>query len=784
MRFTDRTSIVLTLCAITVLTTTLLIAAQYEYSREVQHASKAAQNMANSDTLLKLAVYKNNRPFIRQFLASVLELPETASSGMYDRSGKLIAHKGTAKTIEESPPFPLQTLRGESAVTETSLRYLSASGEEIDPNLFARLFGSATLHLTAPITTSLKLTPQEYSDAEFLLRNYTPENESSRWVVGYLHVELDRKQLVNNTLPAVLYLLTFFMIIALLAGWGLFLNNRKIMVPVRELQRVSDDLARGLPASELNISDNSELASTARTFNAIIKDAQRAREEAELDRKLLSRKVEESTSRLSQQDDQLNQAAREISEAKDKLQRLVNYDGLTSLPNRTLFQEILQTLLRSGERAGKPLALLYLNLNEFRRINESFGYSTGDLVLREMSKRMVGCLRRNDVVSHDVDTDLRAGVARMGGDEFAIILDQIDRPASAGDVAQRLIECMVAPIHVDNKEIVLSPSIGIAVAPETNAQMEMLIRQAGIAMKAVPASRQGAYLFYSDDLEQGSQDQFQLEGELRSAIENEELALYFQPQVDSIDGSVISAEVLLRWDHPQQGKIPPTTFIPMARQLGLMQQISGWTIREACRNLQEFRASGIEMARVAINISADELGKTLADDVRSALAATDLSAESLELGLSEIVLMDEESEEARTLRTLSSMGVHLSLDNFGISATPLSHLGHCPLNALRIDRDIVHHCDSNKRNAMLVKTIIAIADSLGLRIVAEGVETEAEFSFLVGAGARALQGYLFSEPVPADRLKEQLKIPWPYMGIIQNIKLAERAARQADADRR
>ncbi|RLA51484.1 MAG: GGDEF domain-containing protein, partial [Gammaproteobacteria bacterium] len=452
------------------------------------------------------------------------------------------------------------------------------------------------------------------------------------------------------------------------------------------------------------------------------------------------------------------------------------YDSLTSLPNRRLFSEQLSLLLDLNERNGKPLALLFINLDNFKRINDSLGHSAGDLLLQDVGKRLVGCLRSSDMLGHYVESGPRIDVSRLGGDEFTVVLNQLDTIDSASVVAQRVIDRLVEPMIIDDHELVVTPSVGIAAAPRDAVDVEGLLRAAGTAMHHAKASARDDFLFYNEDMQSTGLDRLKLESDLRKAIDRDELLLHYQPQVDTANGSIVGVEALLRWEHPEFGLVPPFKFIPLAEEIGLIEEFGDWVLVEVCRQMHEFREQGLELPKVAINVSPLQFNPLFINRVKEVLIQADLPASMLELGLSEGVLMHNDRSTIKSLQELRELGVYLSVDNFGISYAPLSYLGSCPLDELKIGRSFVVDCDLREESGRLVKAIISMANSLNLRIVAEGVETEGEYQFLTSNGARVMQGYLFSKPVPAEELKAQLVVPWHYMTQIQRIALTRELA--------
>lgn len=747
-----------------------LVVAHRQYHQSLETLTLSASARIEHREALQYAVYSRDETLLVSHLDELLK-PEAASrAAIYEGNGKLLADRNTKDSSTSSAPR-LKTVRGDQPVTQQVLAIIEDRKLSKSSGFWSMLRGKTTsLHLTIPIKTSAKAGRSNLTVADFLtLKNN--KTATSQRILGYAYLEIDSKSLLRSSYPAVLEVLGIYALLALLCILATYLFTRSIQQSLGQLHVIADGIASGKSAKELAIPENSDFQPIAQALNSILKNVNSAQHEAKVGRKLMSMKVDESKSKLSEQTDELSKVTEEVRETKAKLEQTTYYDSLTDLPNRALFQEKLQTLLHSGERSENLLAVLFLNLSDFRRINDALGYSAGDLVLIEIGKRLNNCLRRSDVVSHNVDTEPQHDVARIGGDEFAIVLHNIDNPKSAGEVASRIIEHLIAPIQVSGQEVIVSPAIGIAIAPQDGSNTEEISRSAGLAMNSVKPNPKGAFLYFSRDLISVEHEGMQFEAHLRRAKELDQFSLHYQPQVDTHDGSIACVEALLRWEHPELGQVPPGNFIPVAKKIGIMEELSRWIIEQSLGQLHTFRAAGLELPRVAVNLPADELSASFVNHIRDTLLKLDMGASSIELGLSNIVLMDEDSDTFKALKNLSELGAHLSLDNFGISSTPLSHLNHYPLNELKLDRNIVRDCHLSTSKASLVRAVIAVADSLSLNLVAEGVESEGEYHFLINNGARNMQGFLFSKPVPPEELRRQLEIPWFYMSQIQEMKL-------------
>jgi EAL domain-containing protein (putative c-di-GMP-specific phosphodiesterase class I) len=328
-------------------------------------------------------------------------------------------------------------------------------------------------------------------------------------------------------------------------------------------------------------------------------------------------------------------------------------------------------------------------------------------------------------------------------------------------------------MQLDGHELVIAPRIGISVAPRDGMDVESLLKAAGTALDNAKTKSEISYLFYHETMEGSGEVELKMESELRKAIERSELRLHYQPQVDTNNGSIVCAEALLRWEHPEYGFVSPAKFIGMAEKIGLIWELGDWALVEACRQMRLLNEQGLKLPRVAINISPQQFKPAFVSRVKEVLDNSGISPSMLELGLSEGILMDHDQNVLRFLEELKSIGVYLSLENFGTLHAPLNYLSRYPLDEIKIDRSFVSNCDKRRDAARLVKAIIAMASSLGLRTVAEGVETEGEYRFLVANGVSVMRGYLFSKPIPASELRQQLVVPWHFMSQLQRMALLD-----------
>lgn len=434
---------------------------------------------------------------------------------------------------------------------------------------------------------------------------------------------------------------------------------------------------------------------------------------------------------------------RKLAEAR--IQQLAHYDVLTGLPNRLLFSDRLEQSLINAQRNQSKVALLFLDLDRFKQINDTLGHDTGDALLKMVAQRLISCVREQDTLS------------RQGGDEFIAVLPNADI-AGAELVAAKMLEAIIQPYLINQHEFRISSSIGIAVYPDQAQDAESLIKYADVAMYQAKDSGRNKYLRFDPSMNASSHERLQLENSLRTAVDRQELRLYYQPQIDLIDGRIIGCEALVRWQHPELGMISPATFIPLAEETGLIMPISDWVLEEALRQARVWRDAGLPEITVAVNLSALQFRQRILNkQVGALLKKYKLPPQALDLELTESILMQGIDSALSMLHELSIMGVGLSIDDFGTGYSSLSYLKRFPIQKLKIDQSFVRDITTDSNDATMVKTIILMAHSLKLHVIAEGVETEAQADFLRASGCELAQGYLFGHPMAADEFTKLLQ---------------------------
>ena len=440
--------------------------------------------------------------------------------------------------------------------------------------------------------------------------------------------------------------------------------------------------------------------------------------------------------------------------AKAYRDRLANYDSLTGLPNRNTFLDRLDWALKHVERTGARGAVLQLGLDEFRKVNEALGPAAGDAILRELAQRLELSLRSTDTVSRGAG-EPKPSLSRMSGDEFMLLLPVIATSDDAARIGERISHAIAQPVHSAGHELSITCSIGIALFPADGVSPDNVIKNAGTAMRHAKECGRNTTRFYSSELNARALQKLSLANELRYAIEREELRLFYQPKVDLASGIVIGAEALVRWQHPVRGLVPPGEFIPLAEENGLVVPLGNWVFREACRQSRAWHSAGCHVPRISVNVSSHQFRQgNLAALLGRILADAGADPQHLTLELTEGVIMDNAEANLAALRKLKEMGMKLSIDDFGTGYSSLSYLNKFPLDELKIDRSFVMEIKGPGERSAIITAIIAMAHSLGLRVVAEGVETEPQRAYLAAEGCDEYQGYFKSKPVPAAEFEK------------------------------
>jgi diguanylate cyclase (GGDEF)-like protein/PAS domain S-box-containing protein len=427
--------------------------------------------------------------------------------------------------------------------------------------------------------------------------------------------------------------------------------------------------------------------------------------------------------------------------AEEQIEFHAYHDVLTNLPNRKLFMDRLSQALTRCRRYGKSLAVMFVDLDHFKTINDTLGHTAGDELLLEMSRRLRACIRDDDTV------------ARLGGDEFTIILSELRQPEDAANVAEKILHSIEQPLTIAETPIEVSASIGIALYPVDGHDAEALLRNADSAMYRAKEAGRNTYQLCTDEMKRRAVERLSLESRLRRAVHDGELLLHYQPQVSLITGKIIAVEALVRWNDPERGIVHPSSFIPLAEESRLIVPLGEWVLRTACEQMRAWRDSGVDVGSVAVNLSPRQFQQhDLVALVRRTLEETGLDGSALEIEITESTAMQNAEVSLEVLHALRGIGVGISLDDFGTGYSSLNYLKRFPITCVKIDRLFIRDVETSDGDAAIVSAVIGISRNLRLRVVAEGVETSEQAVFLRRRKCDAAQGYLFSRPVSAERI--------------------------------
>lgn len=444
--------------------------------------------------------------------------------------------------------------------------------------------------------------------------------------------------------------------------------------------------------------------------------------------------------------------------AKAYQDRLTFYDSLTGLPNRRLFMDRLLWSLRCAKREGTSGAVLLIDLDHFKKINDTLGHETGDSLLVEVARRLESCVPELPPLNGNGSADAQPFLCRFGGDEFNLLIPEMSRVEDAVRAAGNILAVLKEPFIISGQEVFITGSIGVAVFPNDGDSGDTLLKHVGVSINQAKQRGRNTYEFYSPNMNARALERLKLETQLRRALERDELIPFYQPKVDLKTGQILGAEVLLRWNNPERGFVSPVEFIPLAEESGMIIDFGAWVLNAACKQNKAWQAAGLAKIRVAVNVSARQFrdGKFIAT-LREALRTSGLDPQFLTLELTENTIMENAQENLDTLHAIKEMGVELSVDDFGTGYSSLSYLKQLPLDELKIDRSFIMGIRSEKDDAPIVTSIISMAHSLNLRVVMEGIETTHQLMFSRERGCDQYQGFLFGKPVPGQEFEAHLR---------------------------
>lgn len=543
--------------------------------------------------------------------------------------------------------------------------------------------------------------------------------------------------------------------------------SKKISDPIIKIASSTKEIAKGDFTHKSDIQTNDEIGILATSFNEMAEELKKNHDELKRSHDELEVKVQERTAELSQANDQLQQEIAEKQSSEKRLAYIAYYDALTNLPNRTLFEDRVEQAVAFSDRHDMKSALLFIDIDDFKRINDTLGHVVGDELLMGIADRLRMMTRKGDTVSRNNDDPM---FARVGGDEFTVLLSVIKQAEDAAKVARRIIDSLTQPFVLNKQEVFITVSIGIAVFPGDGNDLFELWKNADTAMYYAKNKGKNNYQYYKKSMNDTAADRLALESELRRALEREELLLHYQPQINSLSGKIIGMEALIRWRHPERGMVSPLEFIPIAEETGLIVPISNWVLETACMQSRRWKDRGFYNIPISVNLTSHHFQRSsLISDISALLEKYDLTSSDLILEMTESAVMEDTDVTLKNFRDLTQMGFRLSIDDFGTGYSSLSYLKRFPIHAIKIDRSFVKDVNTEADDGTIANTIITMAHSLKMHVVAEGVETEDQLRFLLERGCDELQGYLFSSPLPVENVEELLASDKEGAGIYSSI---------------
>lgn len=455
---------------------------------------------------------------------------------------------------------------------------------------------------------------------------------------------------------------------------------------------------------------------------------------------------------------QASEAFSNVKNVQKQIQELAFFDHLTGLANRTMFTDSLEIALAESADDETLLGVLFMDLDRFKTINDTLGHHVGDLLLKKVAERISGCIRGTDLFGRLKKHHSKSYIGRLGGDEFTIMLPRLKDPEDAGLVAGRIKEALARSFQIEDHEIFISCSIGISIFPLDGSDPETLMKHADLAMYHAKEKGKNGFQFYKKSLNVNAGKRLEFENNVRKAVNNEEFTLHYQPQISMRDGSIVGAEVLTRWEHRTLGMVSPADFIPTLEELGLIIPFTDWLIRQAGKQQSLWQQEDLPPQRLALNISSKQFAQQqIPDKIAKTLREHNLSTKFLEVELTESVLAKQNAETLSVLRELKEMGITIAVDDFGTGYSSLVYLKAFPVDIVKIDRFFVKDILTSEHDASIVKAIIAMSHSMGMKVIAEGIEEKKQFDLLQEMGCDFGQGFLFSPAVPADTFSQMIR---------------------------
>lgn len=621
---------------------------------------------------------------------------------------KKLPPDGTMITGRFITNHTLQKLENETQLNIELFTLPEIAAQPTLAHAFTSVLASNTGHLNDPINHTT-------------LYGYTVIRDIQQKPIGMFRLTAQRSIYLSG-LEAIRYYLITFLVLGIIFSIILLILLRKLII--QRLEKLDTQIADISTHEDLSqrvtVSGNDELATVSTQINTMLGI------------------IEASQTKLEHR---VEQRTQELKETKEHVARLAHYDNLTSLPNRVQFNEMLNKAMAKAAKENKRLAIFFIDLDRFKAINDAKGHSVGDKVLKEIACRFAQSLRPNDIL------------ARLGGDEFIIMLDDVARPEQAGAIAEKLLKTSSQPVIVEGDEYYISSSIGICLFPEDGKSLEELQKNADMAMYKAKRKGGNNYQYFKKEMKLAANEHIRLEAALRKAISHNEFVMYYQPQLNLADGQIRSVEALIRWESPELGFVSPASFIPLAEETGLIMQIGEWALWEASRTAKAWQDQGYHSIVVAVNVSPKQFRhQDISQLVKRVLDETQLDPSLLEIEITETAVMDDFDNAITKLQAIRAMGVAISIDDFGTGATSINYLKQFPVQILKIDQSFIKGIPHSPNDVTITSAVITLAHNLGMKVVAEGVETIEQWQYLSDHDCDMIQGYYISRPLPEKKI--------------------------------
>jgi len=695
--------------------TALAISAYYFWlqwgSEDRELRQRGASHVGILSELIEFGVYTSDRAALEQVLQGLATHRDVAYATVLDAKRAVIAERRFGETMGEAnvPPLP-PDLAAPKFGQVRELEHAIAGRRYLE--LYAAVGGgSDAAKAIAPAAEGA--------------------GKGAAAPVGYLRLGLSFDRQRDEMTAQILGTLTVILLLTVVAVIASLLLTRRLVAPIRRLMRASRAVGAGRLDVYVPASSSDEMGLLTHTFNHMTQRLSESQAEVANYQRTLEDKVAQRT--------------KELEVATAHAYKLAQHDILTGLPNRSLLNQRLRQIFAQAQRAGLQVACLFLDFDHFKRINDTLGHDAGDQLLQSISQRLTNAVRESDTV------------ARLGGDEFVVILPGLD-PAHATfeimTVLQRVRDSFQAPFRLSDQTPTLTCSIGVSVYPLDAVDPVTLIKQADTAMYAAKEAGRNAYRFYTADMNARVQQRLQLETDMRRGLMDDEFFLVYQPQIDLSSGRACGVEALLRWRDPTRGIVSPAEFIPIAEESGMIQALGARVLRDACRQVMQWHRQNM-LLRLSVNLSVQQLQhESWLSVVEEALSSTGLPAHYLDLEITESVIITHPERAVATLVRLKQMGVSITVDDFGTGYSSLSYLARLPLQGVKIDQRFVRGLEQNRNDEAITQAIIALSHSLGLRVIAEGVETLAQLEYLRRHGCEEAQGFLIARPLEEPELRQ------------------------------